>query len=94
MGGEQHDYSVSPFELENGGGGMEEDEEDEEDVGVEVGEACAKVRVESEGATIKKLIDPKLPSKEDVDRHWIKGHVEYRNWCEVCVKARAMSLIK
>ena len=55
---------------------------------MDMGEACEKVRVEKEGAVVKKLLDPKLPTQEVVDDHWVRGHVEYRNWCEVCVKAR------
>ena len=69
------------------GGNMNEDS-DEEDLGMDMGEACEKVRVEKEGAVVKKLLDPKLPTQAVVDDHWVRGHVEYRNWCEVCVKAR------
>ena len=54
----------------------------------EVGEVCERVRVEKEDAVVKKLLDPKLPTREAVNTHWLMGHVEYRNWCEVCVKAR------
>ena len=59
-----------------------------EDLKMETGEVCERIRLEEDGAVIKKLVDPKLPSQEMVDHHWLKGHVEYRNWCEVCVKAR------
>ena len=53
-----------------------------------MGETCGKVRVEKEGAGVRKLLDPKLPTREAVETHWLMGHVEYRNWCEVCVRAR------
>ena len=88
--GEVHPYySVSPFEKVTTEGKEPGDEEsDEEDLRMEVGEACEKVKVEKEGAVVKRLLDPKLPTQEAVDTHWLKGHVEYRNWCEVCVKAR------
>ena len=54
----------------------------------EIGEVCERVRVEKEGAVVKTLLDPKLPTREAVDTHWLMGHVEYRNWCEVRVRAR------
>ena len=92
-GADVSEYSVSPFETEdqNGvkdGNGVVEVDSEGEDLRMEAGEICGRVRLEEEGAVIKKLIDPKLPSQEAVDRHWIRGHVEYRNWCEVCVRAR------
>ena len=34
------------------------------------------------------MVDPKLPSEKEVQDHWLEGHVRYRNWCDVCVKAR------
>ena len=68
--------------------GGEDGDSQGEDLRLEAGEPCERIRLEEEGAVIKKLIDPKLPTQEAVDRHWIRGHVEYRNWCEVCVRAR------
>ena len=64
-----------------------EDSEDE-DLKLETGEACGRIRLREDGAVIKRLVDPKLPSQEMVDDHWLRGHVEYRNWREVCVKAK------
>ena len=61
---------------------------DGEDLRLETGEVCERVKLEEEGAVVKKLADPRLPSQDAVDKHWIRGHVEYRNWCEVCVRAR------
>ena len=85
--------SVSPLETEvaNGGGdddGVVEFDSEGEDLKMETGEVCERIRLKEDGAILKKLIDPKLPSQEMVDDHWLRGHVEYRNWCEVCVKAR------
>ena len=83
---------VSPCEkVDNQGDTVDEsveEEDEEEDLRMEVGETCEKVKVEEEGAVVKKLLDPKLPTQGAVDEHWLRGHVEYRNWCEVCVKAR------
>ena len=36
---------------------------------------------------IKRLIDPRKPTKEEVDLHDL-FHLPYRNWCPVCVKAK------
>ena len=99
-GDEDLNYSVRPIEVDNidGDGELngdvalkiegEDGDSEGEDLRLETGEACERVKLDEEGAVIKKLVDPKLPSQEAVDRHWIRGHVEYRNWCGVCVKAR------
>ena len=34
-----------------------------------------------------KLLDPKLPTKKDVDEH-ILTHLPYRNWCQYCVEGK------
>ena len=36
----------------------------------------------------RKLPDPKLPSKDEVEKHYLT-HLPFRNWCEYCIKARA-----
>jgi len=38
---------------------------------------------------MKKLIDPKLPSKEEVNAHEMT-HLPFRNWCRHCVKGRGV----
>ena len=69
-------YSVSPFEKVTGGEGLEDEESEGEDLKMEVGEACERVKGEREGAVVKKLLDPKLPTQEAIDTHWLMGHVE------------------
>ena len=32
-------------------------------------------------------VNPKLPSKNEIEEHELLGHSVYRNWCDVCVKA-------
>ena len=69
---------VFEVEKENGdnhGDGDVDGNSEGEDLKMEVGETCGRVKLEEEGAVIKKLIDPKLPSQEAVDRHWLMGHV-------------------
>ena len=38
---------------------------------------------------MKKLIDPKLPSKSDIEAHEMT-HLPFRNWCRHCVKGRGV----
>ena len=56
---------------------LEEDEEDEVQVG---GERVAQ-----------KMIDPKLPSKEEVEKHMVT-HLPFRNWCRDCVRGRGIEM--
>ena len=81
------DLSVSP--LENPDiefEGLEEDGrlssgEVLEDVGTQL-------EVEEEPDHLRKLVDPKLPTQEKVEEHYLRGHVPYRNWCPMCIQAR------
>ena len=41
--------------------------------------------------TIRKLIDPRLPSQREVDEHNLT-HLPYRNWCPICVRAKGKDL--
>jgi len=38
---------------------------------------------------VKKLVDPKLPSREEVETHEMT-HLPYRNWCRHCVMGRGV----
>ena len=33
---------------------------------------------------VRKMVNPKVPSKEEVERHWLMGQMLFRNWCPVC----------
>ena len=63
---------------------------DEEEVAEEMAEDedPERVGLEAEDEVIRKLVDPKLPTKEEVERHHLMGHLPYRNWCPVCVRAK------
>ena len=37
---------------------------------------------------MKKMIDPKMPSKEEVEAHEMV-HLPFRSWCNVCIAARS-----
>ena len=45
-----------------------------------------------EDEVIKKMVDPRLPSQEEVDKHYVMGHMVYRNWCPVCVRAQGKEM--
>ena len=72
--------------------GLEEDQmSDEEEL--RNGAEASRLRVKEEtGGIIKRLLDPRLPSKEEVKEHELSGHLPYRNWCPSCVKAKGKDL--
>ena len=41
-----------------------------------------------ESEPIRGLKDPGQPSREDVENHNLT-HLPYRNWCDICVRAKA-----
>ena len=55
--------------------------------GVEAGRTDAR----EEGKFIKRLVDPSLPTEEEVGNHRLT-HLPYRNWCPECVKAKGKDL--
>ena len=80
-------------------GGEEETPELEEDAGEEFegeepvgGEESERFELDIEDEFIRKLVDPKLPTEEELRIHRVRGHVDYRNWCPVCVKSRGKAL--
>jgi len=38
---------------------------------------------------MKKLVDPKLPSKDEIEMHNMT-HLPFRNWCRHCIKGRGV----
>jgi hypothetical protein len=67
-----------------------EAESDEEDEGIQEDlrcSPCERIGLEKEEDVIKKMVDPKLPSQEEVERHNLT-HLPYRNWCPICIKAK------
>ena len=78
--------SVSPMEA---GGDVDEDSGGEEPIGDFEGE---RIGLPREGEHIRKVLDPKLPSQEEVDMHYLMGHIPYRNWCHICVRTRGKEL--
>ena len=74
---------IMPNEAEDGGN-SDEEVIDIKPEGIE-GE---RLGLEDEGDFIRKLPDPKLPTPEEVERHFLQGHLPYRNLCPVCVKSK------
>ena len=66
------DESVSPLEtydVEN------ISDADDEDGAIEVKrEDAERLALEKDGGEVRKLVDPLLPNKEEVDQHWVRGH--------------------
>ena len=60
--------SVSPIEDVKADGGEIAEEEVDFPEGM-VGEECERIGLEKEDEFVRKLIDPKLPTQEEVDRH-------------------------
>ena len=85
--------SISPLEVENVGDEIvvDSDADDEGEV-VEGGDQVERLALEKEGAIVTKLIDPKLPTQEEVEDHYVRGHFPYRNWCHICVRAKGRDM--
>ena len=48
------------------------------------GEDCIRVREDEDCKVVRRLLDPKLPSENEVENHYLCGHLPFRNWCPVC----------
>ena len=74
---------------------FEESEAEEFEEGIEtekIGEKVERFEAEEEGEFIRKINDPRLPSEEEIERHRIGGHVEFRDWCDMCVRAKSRDM--
>ena len=65
----------------------------EEDARLPTGEVLEDAGTQPEAGeeeyNVRKLVDPKLPTQEKVDEHYLRVHLPYRNWCAICVKGKA-----
>ena len=66
----------------------DEEELEVDDSGIE-GE---RLIVKKDDDVVKKLKDPKLRILEEVDSHYVMGHIPYRDWCPICVKAQGRDM--
>ena len=55
-------------------------------------EEWERLGVEEEEKFVRKLKDPKLPSKDEIEMHNVMGHFPYRDWCPICVKAHGKEM--
>ena len=78
--------------VEVGGEVMEVDEVDDEvRQGGATGGEAGRADVQEGGNFIKRLIGPRLPTEEEVERHKLT-HLPCRNWCPECVTAKGQDL--
>ena len=84
------EMSVSPFGIfgvSEGG-----DDEEEGDLGDFKAVAAEKLCVEKEEDFLREIVDPKLPTQGEIDKHFRMGHLPFRNWCTICCQARGREL--
>ena len=85
--------SVSPIlEKDEADGdvvGIDSDEDVDADVDGGYGE---RLKLPRDDEVIKQLRDPKLPSRDDVEKHNVMGHVVFRDWCPTCVRAQGKEM--
>ena len=67
------------------------DADDEGEV-VEDWDPVRRLALEKEGVVVRKLVDLKLPSKEQVEGHHVRGHFPHSNWRHMCVRAKARDM--
>ena len=70
--------------------GMEDSEVEEGNIN-KFGEEAERIKRSGDQRYMKKLIDPRKPTQEEVDDHELT-HLPYRNWCPVCVRAKGREL--
>jgi len=46
-----------------------------------------RIGLEEDRDILRKIGDPSLPSSEEIKEHCLRGHIPYRNWCSICVRA-------
>ena len=66
----------------------DDDELEVDDSGIE-GE---RLVIKKDDEVVKKVKDPKLPTSEEVEDHYVMGHIPYRDWCPICIKAQGRDM--
>ena len=51
---------------------------------------CEPAEVSEEATRVRKLVDPKRPSQQEVDEHYLT-HLPFRNWCPYCVRGKSVT---
>ena len=61
---------------------------EEGNVGHDEGDVIGEsIGLEEDKDILRKIGDPSLPSSEEIKEHCLRGHIPYRNWCSICVRA-------
>ena len=55
-------------------------EEEEGDLGEFKSVATEKLILEKEEDFLREIVDPKLPTRGEVEKHYRMGHLPFRNW--------------
>ena len=58
-----------------------DDDDEVDDSGMDGG----RISLEDEGAVVKQVKDPKLPTQSEVDKHYVMGHIPYIETGVLCV---------
>ena len=77
---------------ETDGGEVDDDSDEQLDEVTRLGEDVEKYRLEDDFRSVRRMVDPRLPSVKDVEDHELQGHLLCRNWCSVCVRAKRKDL--
>ena len=85
--GRNLDLSVRPINVMAGESEEVKEESSDEEIEVE-GVPGERLRLPKENEFVRKLRDPRLPTQEEVDEHYVRGHIPYRDWCPICVQAK------
>ena len=85
--GRDLDLSVRPINVMAGESEEIKEESSDEEPEVE-GVPGDRLRLPKENEFVRKLRDPRLPTQEEVDEHYVRGHIPYRDWCPICVQAK------
>ncbi len=86
------DKRVRACEVDDDDGkSMEAEAEDEEKEKSYKGIDADRLEKEGDKRRIRRLIDPRKPTQEEVDEHELT-HLPYRNWCPICVRGKGKEL--
>ena len=73
---------------ESGGGEIDEEPDEQLEEVTRLSGEIEKYRLQEDLRSVRRRVGPRLPSVRKVQDHELQGHVAYRNWCSVCVRAK------
>ena len=66
---------------ETDGGEVDDDSDEQLEEVTRLGCDVEKDRPEEDLRSVRRMVDPRLPSVKDMKDHELQGHLPYRNWC-------------